>query len=284
MKTDLMIVGAQKAATSTLFEMLRRTGRVVCSSPKEPQFFSTCADWRKELPRYHAMFERRAGAIYCEASTSYTFYPHRNLEIWNDIHDYNKNVGIIYVVRNPLDRIVSHYKHSFRRGYTKASLEKFVLNYPLALSISRYYEQISPFVERFGASQVLLLEYDDITGRSPQMLERLARFTGIGLEELERLEPIHHNASETVAPHRFGLAFRAIDRVHPGAARALVKAFGPTLDREPAFSPALARAILRMLRGDIDRLETLMEKDLSEWCRPLRAGSHAGDLPQGKPS
>lgn len=275
MKTDLMIVGAQKAATSTLFETLKRTGRIVCSEPKEPQFFSTCAAWKKELPRYHAMFKERAGAMYCEASTSYTFYPHRKLEIWNDIYDYNKDVRIIYIVRNPLDRIVSHYKHSFRRGYTKATLEKFVLNYPIPLSISRYHEQIEPFIGRFGKDQVLLLEYEDVTTRSPQMLDRLAQFTGISIDDIARVGPIHNNASETVAHHRLKTAFRAVERVHPGAAKTLMKAFNPTLNHEPEFSPALKRAVLRRLRDDIDKLEVLMDRDLSAWRTAFHSDNKA---------
>lgn len=276
MKTDLMIVGAQKAATSTLFETLRQTGRIVCSDPKEPQFFSTCANWKKELPRYHVMFKQRAGSMYCEASTTYTFYPHRNLEIWNDIYDYNKDVRIIYIVRNPLDRIVSHYKHSFRRGYTKGSLEKFILNYPLPLSISRYYEQIEPFIERFGRDQVLLLEYDDVTSRSPQMLHRLAQFTGINIEEFERVGSVHQNSSETVAHHRLRTAFRAVERVHPGAAKALMKTFNPSPDHKPEFPPALKRAVLRRLSGDIDKLEILMDRDFSTWRTALHSVEQDG--------
>ena len=86
---DFMIVGAQKCGTSTLSAILRIHPALVRCDVKEPNFFSGCEDWRAELPRYEQMFRRREGALYFEASPSYTFYPHRKLDLWDDLHSYN---------------------------------------------------------------------------------------------------------------------------------------------------------------------------------------------------
>ena len=49
MKANLIILGAQKCATTTLFKILTRSPRIVGARVKEPHFFSSCADWTANL-------------------------------------------------------------------------------------------------------------------------------------------------------------------------------------------------------------------------------------------
>lgn len=109
MKVDFIILGAMKAGTSTLYEILKNHPEISFCKEKEPHFFSITTDWRNETEKYHKLFNKEKGKIYGEASTSYSLYPECNLNIWHDIYAYNKKMKFIYIVHNPIDRVVSHY-------------------------------------------------------------------------------------------------------------------------------------------------------------------------------
>jgi hypothetical protein len=118
MKVTFIIIGAQKCGTTTLFNLLNKHSSLIGSSDKEPHFFSTSKNWRQQLSDYHSLFEEQNNALYFEDSTTYTFYPLRNLRIWDDIYDNNPAMKFIYLVRKPTSRIISSYMHTYERGYT----------------------------------------------------------------------------------------------------------------------------------------------------------------------
>jgi len=258
-RTDLLILGAQKAATTTLFDLLARSEQIVAAYTKEPHFFSTRPDWRERIAQYHRLYGEREG-IRCEASTSYTFFPHRRLEIWRDIREYNPQMKAIYIVRNPLDRILSHYRHSIRRRYTKDDIRDFALNYPLPLAISRYCTQITPFIDTFGRENVCLLDFDDLVKRQQDVLDDVARFVGIDRIVVDRSGGVHSNSSGSLRHHRLqrlGPLGRVIDSIFDQ--RRNLKAEAAEIPQE------LKRAILHELELEIQGIERLMDRDFSSW-------------------
>lgn len=276
MKVDLVILGAQKCATSSMFEILCRHPRIVGSLPKEPHFFSTARDWRAELPRYEAIFPpARDDALRLEASTSYTFYPHRNLRIWEDMYEYNPGLRFLYLVRDPIDRIVSQYMHSVARGYTREPIERVITRHPLYLDATRYATQITPFIETFGRDQVLIVDFEDFVGAGQETLARVMRFVGLDPSDLAEHEEVHANRSVGGAKqhHLFddpALPLRALRHLAPRTWKRLATSVAPTIERRPELSPAHQQMIVDMLEFDIRELEVLLGKDLTAWRRTPR--------------
>jgi hypothetical protein len=269
-KVSFMIVGAQKCGTSTLSEMLRMHPALVRCDRKEPDFFSGCADWRAELPRYEQMFRRRPGALYYEASPSYTFYPHRKLELWNDLYDYNPALKIIYLVRDPIERLTSSYMHSYERGYTDLSFERTIIERAMLLDITRYATQITPFIERFGRDRVRIIFFDDLVRNPNGVVRELAAFLGIDGGEFGDVSGVH--ANESLGGHKLhhkfdnpGFLLSQVRRYAPPLWRAITDNSSRRFDRKPVLPPALRRAVLRLLRSEIDQLEAITGRDLSGW-------------------
>lgn len=274
MKTDLFIIGAQKAATTTLFEILATSPRISGASEKEPHFFSTEPDWRAALSRYEALFEQRHDAIYLEASTSYTFYPQRNLELWEDIHEYNPEARFIYILRNPLDRIVAAYRHSRARGYGQGEFADYVLKTRITLNVTRYFTQIMPFIRRFGREQVLLLDFDDFIADQAATLRQVSGFIGLPEDHFADAAPHRANMAET------GKLDHRLDRL-PEPISALKQRFPGTWDRitgplhreapdRPEIDPCLRRAIGNLLEAEIRGVEELTGRDYARWRESLR--------------
>ena len=285
MMVDFMVIGAQKCGTTTLYDILERHPSIVGCKPKEPHFFSTCDDWRVELPRYEGMFRRQEGALYFEASTTYTFYPLRNLEIWEDIYEYNPGMKFIYLVRDPVDRITSNYMHMYERGYTDLRFEQSLVKNRSYIDISRYATQIKPFIRRFGSDRVRIILFDDLISRPQEVVEELAPFLGVPVDGFGDVAAVHSNRSIGGGKrhHRYDRAswlLNGIRRLSPWLWRRLSNESGRRFAAKPLLSPPFRRMILHMLESEIDELEILIGSDLSHWKRfpePAEAGQPLTD-------
>ena len=226
------------------------------------------------LPEYEALFARREGAIWLEASTSYTFYPQRRLGIWDDIHEYNPAARFIYIVRNPLDRIIAAWRHSAARGYGQPGLADYVRQNPLAIRASRYRTQVLPFIGRFGREQVLLLDFGDIVDKQGAALTQVARFVGLSPDHFADVPPLSANtAEEGKLPYwtdRLAMPAAMLRRRFPGLWHRLTASLRTRPPEKPVVEPALRRAIGDLLDSEITGIEELMQRDFSAWRESLR--------------
>lgn len=278
-----MIVGAQKCATTTLFALLdAHPGMVGCRN-KEPHFFSHSKDWRRELPRYHALFDQRPGALYFEASTTYTFHPLRNHAIWNDLYEYNPELRLIYLVRRPLDRIVSSYMHAYERGHTDLPMLEELKRNPLHVQVTRYATQIEPYIERFGRDRVLVLDFDDLRTRRAEVLARVARHIGIDPAGFPQRTDTHLNASVGGGKVLYkwdnpNLFWRGVRKVAPGVWARLTDNSARAFTSKPELPVAVQQRLLHELAPEIDRMERILDRDLAHWrtVREPRAAATFG--------
>ncbi len=270
MRVDFMIVGAQKCGTSTLFMILNSHPLIVGARRKEPHFFSSSSDWKNELPQYHKLFEETEGALYFEASTTYTFYPLRNLRIWDDIFNYNPHMKFIYIVRRPIDRIVSSYMHSYERGYTDLSFEEALIKERHYLDLTRYYTQISPYIKVFGRNSVLIIDFDDLICRRQAVLEEISGFLSIDVNKLADHEQLHANKSigGEKRHHKFdspSIPLKAIRKFLPPLWDKITDNSNRAFSTKPVLSSELKEMTVNMLELEINELQKLMKKDLTEW-------------------
>jgi len=270
MHVDFIIIGAQKCGTSSLHAILDAHPMLVGSRPKEPHFFSLSKDWRADLPRYHECFEQRAGALYFEASTTYTFYPHRNLHIWDDIFEYNPEMRIIYLVRNPVDRIVSSYMHTFERGYFDSDLKEAVIKERFLIDLTRYYTQISPYIRKFGRGKILIIDFEDFIQKRGDVLRKIAGFLEIDPDGFRNYESVHHNVSVggNKMHHKFDnptLAMRLMRRYLPPLWRKVTDNSKRRFKEKIKPDHELREMIINILELEMRELQTLMNKDLSKW-------------------
>jgi hypothetical protein len=270
LKVDFMIIGAQKCGTTTLFDILADHPSIVRCSKKEPHFFSLSKDWKSDLPEYEKLFHQRQGALYFEASTSYTFYPLRNLRIWDDIFDYNPNMKFIYLVRSPIDRIVSSYMHIYHRGYTDLPITKAIVQDRMFIDLSRYYTQIRPYVRKFGRNNVLIIDFDDFNHHRRMVLQTVAEFLGLDFGKFHNYEGLHSNV--TVGGYKRHIKFdnppivlRALRKFWPSAWNRITANSKRSFTEKPELPIECKEMIVNMLELEIDELQKLMNQDLGHW-------------------
>jgi hypothetical protein len=264
---DFMIVGAMKSGTTTLADILGKHDRICFSSTKEPQFFSESPDWKKEIARYRALFpEVTEGQLIGEASTGYTMFPEFNKEVWRDIYAFNPGMKIVYIMRDPIMRVMSHYTHNYMRGYTRLPFDEAALKIPEYINRSRYYTQIKPYIDTFGREQVLLITFEAFLSQQEEVLRAVAEFLGI-----ESSFPEHGQVHSNKAREDFNITD---NRYLRGKIKSpvLVKAlnvlykwlYGATGD-QPVMTEDFEALLWRMLEQDIDNIEEEMGRALNEW-------------------
>lgn len=259
-RLDVAIIGAQKAATSTLFERLRQHPDVSGCRPKEPHHFVK-DDWQETLPRYASLFPRPGERLTLEASTTYSF-AHESDIVAERLHAHNPKLRVIYVVREPVARIVSAYRHSAERGWAPPTLEGALERWPRLLDNTRYASRLRPFRERFDEASILVLTFDEIVRHQDRAATRAVRFLGLpphrGSETAANLSSVtkRHHAHDD---NRF---LRAFARLAPRTYKRLAK---PPTEADATLSEETASAIRRELAPEIEQIERWTGYDLAAW-------------------
>ena len=175
---DFLIIGAMKCGTSTLAAQLGAQPGMFMTTPKEPNFFSNDDVHARGAGWYEALFDNaQAGDLRGEASTHYTKLPTypQTIPRMQALLDKPK---LIYMVRNPVERAVSHYIHEWSEARMGNDPVAAFEQSPELIDYGRYAMQISPFIEAFGAEQIFLTSLEQIKSDPTGELTRIGAFLG----------------------------------------------------------------------------------------------------------
>lgn len=274
MLVDFMVIGAQKAGTTSLASQLAAHPQICFCREKEPAYFNQPADWRSGLDDYHALYDPQPGQLCGEASTFYTFLPE-----FPDTHkrlfEYNPDLKLIYVVRQPVERIISHYTHNLVRNLDTLPPDEAVFAHPAYVNRSRYGVQIRPYLELFDRDNVLLLIFEEYVRDQIGTLEEVAAFLGIDAAPFAEAETeARHKSvgepqlkSDTMRSVVRSGAFQKLRAMVPASIRQPVRhrLFSNTLEEKPEFAPVTRQMLWRLVEDDVRSVEELLGRRLDRW-------------------
>ncbi len=258
---DFLIIGAMKCGTSTLQTQLAAQPGIFMSDPKEPNFFSDDPVYAKGLDWYESLFAAAApGDLKGEASTHYTKLP-TYPETLPRLRAVLPGPRLIYMIRNPLVRVVSHYIHEWTQGVITGDLEAAFDRHPELTAYSRFGEQIAPWVQAFGAPNILLLSLEEMKADPQGVLNRAGAFLGHAGPLVWQAEKAQVNVSAE-RMRRLPLQGLLIDNpVATALRRALVPKPIRTrlrasrqIKERPALAPDRRRALEAIFAADRERL------------------------------
>ena len=176
---DFIIIGAMKCATSTLHEQLARQPGIHMSEPKEPNFFSDDNTWKKGIEWYSWLFETARRTDMCgESSTHYTKLPTYPETIDRMKAHLPDNTRFIYLIRHPIERLVSHYIHEWTQRVIEDDIDDAIDEHPELIAYSRYSMQLRPYLDAFGRDAVLPVFFDQLAEDPQKVLEEVCWFIG----------------------------------------------------------------------------------------------------------
>jgi hypothetical protein len=171
-----MIIGAMKAGTSTLYNLLRRHPRICPGRTKELNFFvrdGTVAAYDAMFPD----FDPRRHAWRLDGSTNYA----KRLRfpgVAGRIAAHGDDVRLIYLLRDPIRRLRSHVNHSIRIGRWNPEGSK-PLKLARYIDVSSYSAQIAEYEAAGLGDRLLLLDFEELTSHSNRTLDRVYDFVGL---------------------------------------------------------------------------------------------------------
>lgn len=269
-RPHFVIIGAMKCATSTLHDQLGRQPGVFMSEPKEPNFFSDDEQWARGLGWYRSLFASAPeGAVCGESSTHYTKLPTHPLAA-ERLAAHMPEARLIYVMRDPVDRIVSQYIHEWSVRKVTCPIDEAVRTHPALIDYSRYAMQLGPWLDRFGPSRVLPVFFERLTASPQSEFDRVCRFIGIGHnavwhEDMEARNVSAQRVRRKPVLDRF-LGFppvRVLRRtLLPEAMRERIKRRW-RMEQRPQLSTESLEWCREQLDPDMDKLGRLLGVDLS---------------------
>ena len=192
---NLFIIGAMKAGTSSLHEYLNRHPEIFMGNPggkgamKEVSYFAPHytdlgVPWgegheQPGLDWYLELFSSAGKVKYAgEASVLYSARP------WIEgcekrIHRFNSAARIVYILRDPVERAISHYWYSVRGGLETLPILSAMKRSKEYVDRSDYAMQLKPYVETFGFNQVFVLTLEELHNDSNQILTQLFEWLGV---------------------------------------------------------------------------------------------------------
>lgn len=170
-------VGPPKTGTTWIYEVLKNHGDINLSNQtKELEFFNKNYD--KGISWYHNAIDSK-GSKSCDISTSYF----TSEKACKRIKKYNPEGKIIITIRDPVKRLISHYKHNIRFGIIKKkSIRTAISDHPNLVENSLYSKYIHMWISYFGVQNVLVLPLEMLSGKSQWYINKLENFMNITIE------------------------------------------------------------------------------------------------------
>lgn len=283
---DFLIIGAMKAGTTTLFMDLAQHPGVYLPPSKEPQ----CLDHDRVLTAeglvaYAAYYAgARPGQLLGDASTGYTKLPtlpgvpRRAMEVLG------QGVKLIYIVREPIDRIISQHYHEFTAWQVGPDIDEAVRRDSRFVDYSRYAYQLEPWLEVFGREAVEVVRFEDYMADRRGGVAEVMRFLGLeprveGLDE----DTVYNRSEGKPAPSRFwgGVQMNPLYRsglkrwIPPKVKARVIRWLLPTAPPRPnPPSPETVEYLLDRLREDLYALPRLLGRDEPLWDEAAMRAKH----------
>ena len=269
---NLIVIGAQKCGTSVLHYYLSLHPEVSMSKPKELNFFIEERNWPRGIDWYKSQFDADA-RVRGEASPNYTAFP-QHQGVPERMASVVGDAKLIYMVRDPLERIAAHWVHNYAKRREKGTLAETLVHPNTSyVTRSKYAMQLERFLEHYPKERILVFQQSELRHQRMETLRRVFEFIGVDRDfNHPRFEQERHQTSGKTRATRLAVRLEKMGRSRRG--RRFPSNFWLVLDdrlplrrsiKRPDVRAALPPETLEELRADAERLRELTGRDFSNW-------------------
>jgi hypothetical protein len=269
---NLIIIGAMKCGTTSLHFQLRRHPQIAMSRSKELNFFVEERNWKRGVEWYAARF-RDGTPIRGESSPSYSWAA-RFPGVPIRMHAVVPDARLVYMVRDPIERLISHWVHTVADGTERRPLAEVSAD-DLYIDRSSYWRQISLYLDHYPSSRILIVAMEDLSRDPASTLRTVLEFLDVDPDvrlpdlRLHRTESKHRRTptGEWLYRSAFG---RRVNTLPPWARwRVMHHVFRYWPLSRPFERPTLSSrdraALAERLREDTNRFREFAGRDFTEW-------------------
>jgi len=299
---NFYIIGAAKSGTTALFDILAQHPQVFVPFVKEPTFFNNDANYSKGLEWYKKTYFKNANKFPArgEATPHYLYWGEKVASRFQQIYKQNE-VKFIVIFRDPIKRAYSQYWMDIHRGIESLSFkdalkaeEQRLLDKHKDLEQNGllkygyfkggcYATLLEPYLQRFPREQFHFLLQDDLHRNFSKAMEQLTDFLGIqknfafypvesNLAYIPRNLKLHNFLLYKAGPYK--KVYRKLIHFLPESSRYRIRTKLIQINRRQQSNPTMDPDDEKNLRNrfivEIKRLETIMNRDLSEWLKEVK--------------
>lgn len=279
-------IGSQKAGTTSFHDILVQHPNVGLPSHKETQFFIDDAQYKKGLSYYFNYHFKgtQKNAILGEVNPQFCYVE----KTAQRLKQHFKDLKVVMIIRNPVDRAFSHYQMTQRRGLENLSFEIALEKEKERLSDEHgqlhhsyadrglYSNQIERYQKLFGVKNVKVIIFDDFIKSTPKVMQDVCDF--IEVPQFDFNFDIQSNqASESKSKWLRNFLYRPSllkkflgkllmsQKVRDNVAQKLDKANLKPGKKERLNGSTKKKIYQQYFINEIEALEKMLQKDLSAW-------------------
>ena len=215
---NFVICGTQKGGTTALDHYMRLHSEVCMATKKEVHFFDNDNYFLTNSPpynKYHKFFNpKKNHKIIGESTPIYMFW----INAMERIFDYNPNIKLIIILRNPIERAFSNWNMEIQRKREKRTFLQSI-NYEIKefnknkqnrtysyLKRGLYSDQIKRILRIFKKKQLLCLKNENLRNNPGETLSLVSKFLGISeFINTQKISIHSRNYNEKLGPEEKGI-------------------------------------------------------------------------------
>jgi Sulfotransferase family len=286
-RPNLFLIGSMKSGTTYLTELLRAHPAVFMCSPKEPCHFVDPEVLRRTWP---AMWERgywrsqdhylslfkgaESAAVIGEASTVYSRAP-KFRSVPERILEFNSQARFIFIMRDPLERTISHYWHTVRWWRERRPMLSAIRTDPHYTDVSDYARQLNEYLRWVDRGRIYVLTLEQLIADPEEQIRRIYAWLGVDASfQPPQFDPSNVRPDELDQVSGFGLLDR-LRRISwypkvapylPGVARRLGSRLAARRVRPAEVAAVEVGKYLRPLQvRQTEALSRLLNRTFPEW-------------------
>lgn len=271
-EVDFIVIGAMRAGTTMLHDVLSRHPDISMSRMKESDFFIVEKNYPRGIEWYRKQFE---GDLPLRGEISPNYSKARDFPgVARRIHRHCPDVRLVYILRDPIARAVSQYGHSWSMGEVTMSPQQMLdgHEYFSIMDASSYARQLYEFRQVFAPEQILVIDFESFIADPQPQLDRL--LAHVGAARMPVPEMLKQNGNEELSRVPKPLLRLAQSRLRPvltaligprmrGRLRRIM-ARGPQR-QPPAFPDAMLARMRSDLGTDMAELRRMTGQEFDRW-------------------
>jgi hypothetical protein len=262
-----VVIGAMKCATTSLHRYLEKHPDLAMSTPKELNFF--LPDTYRELGTdwYRQQFVHPPTALVAGESSPNYSKRHEHPGVAERMARLVPAAKLIYVLRDPVKRIESHYVHVLGSGKVRCSFDDAIADVERSevVQTSRYWWQLEAFLEHYPQEQIRIVSYERLSADPEAVVDEVLGFLSLdpGFRHPLIGERIHV-AGNKRKPNRLGLLVWDDRTTRRRLLRYARWAVSSPIER-PQWNPRTLARVKDYLAEDVAAMRRFSGQAFSEW-------------------
>lgn len=301
-KPNLFVIGAMKSGTSFLSRLLGQHPSIFIPRLEEPSYFMPSDQlrrlwpymwdkgiWRSEDAYLRLFLPGGDAPILGEASTNYSKIPQVS-GVPQRIARFTDAARFIYVMRDPIERSISHYWHMVRFNAEYRPMRTAILQDPHYLAVSHYALQLAPYFGLFGPNRIFTLTFEELTRDPDTTMRRIYRWLGVDPSAPQADAVCAENATPDIVAQpsfrgvpqrlRHFTALRLMAPYLPRATRCAAKRLTTTrVNRNSVDTSSVVEFLRPIQQRQTEVLTEMLGRDFPEWTTLFATPAPAAVLP-----